>query len=116
MSDTPDNRPWERDVWLRRDCRPHRARLLHDLAIASLVLGGLSVITLFPSLLGLPLAVTVGMLAHHDLALMAVGRMDPRGRQRTKNALGHAYGGVALNLLGLVPLVVLYGAPFLDRF
>jgi hypothetical protein len=45
-----------------------------------------------------------------------VGRMDPRGRQRTKNALGHAYGGVALNLVGLVPLVVLYGVPFLGRF
>ena len=53
-----DPRPWERPGGVRRDCEPHRGRLLHVLGVLSLVCGMLSG-CLAPAILALPLGVAV---------------------------------------------------------
>jgi hypothetical protein len=91
-------RPWERPGAVRRDCEPHRGRLI-------LTLGGLpEFCAAFACLLGVtaPLAVGFGvsawLLARRDLARMREGRMDPEGRQSTElgGTLGLAGAGPAL--------------------
>jgi hypothetical protein len=84
-----DDRPWERPGAVRRDCAPHRGRLLLALATAAVVCGGLSILGA-PALLTLPLAVAVWVLARRDLARMAAGRMDPAGQPLTAEARDRA--------------------------
>jgi hypothetical protein len=92
-------RPWE---WLglpRRDCEPHRGEVLYLLGNLSLICGLLSLCTLVPSLIGLPLGLVVAFLARRDLDEMSTGRMDPGGRDHTEMARIRSAYAIVLCLL-----------------
>jgi hypothetical protein len=93
-----DDRPWEQPGALRRDCEPHRGRLLLKLGAAAYALGVVSAILFCLA----PLAVLLGAgawgLAVRDLTKMEAGVMDPGGR-------GQAEKGRRLGCLGLVAAV-----------
>jgi hypothetical protein len=94
----------------RRDNEPDRAPLLKLLAIVGTLLGLLSCLIL-PGLLGFVLGVAVRAMASRDLAMMARGEMDKRGRKevQTARALGTyavAINGTVLACCGLGPLLL----------
>ena len=99
--DQDDERPWERPGAVRRDCEPHRGRLLRALGLTSLVLAALGVALVIPALVALPLGVAVWAAARRDLRRMAAGAMDPGGRDAT--TAGRDYGalGALLSLLAI---------------
>jgi hypothetical protein len=97
-------RPWERPGALRRDCEPHRARLI-------MALGGLAgLCALLMCLVGVtaPLAIGLGLAAwlmgRRDLARMRKGLMDPVGRWYTER--GRSLG-LSAAILGLLYVAVL---------
>ena len=92
---------WEQPYAFHRDCEPHRARLLKRVALASVLLGLLSGCLLLPAAVGLPLGLTVWVVAGRDLARMRAGRMDPGGVEETSRAREYASVGAVLNLLTL---------------
>jgi hypothetical protein len=96
-----DPRPWERPGAVRRDCAPHRGRLLRVLGGVSLVCGILAPVLMLPGLIGLPLSVAVLVLSGRDLARMRRGLLDPSGRAETEKARGLAFGGLVLSAAGL---------------
>jgi hypothetical protein len=108
--DCGDGRPWERPGAVRRDCEPHRARLI-------LALGGIAefcgAFACFGAITA-PLAITAGaaawLLARHDLALMRQGLMDPAGRRYTEAGRAIGLSGAALGL-GVGVLFLLMLAP-----
>lgn len=92
--------PWE---WLgqsRRDCDSHRGEFLCALATISLVVGGLSILSFFPAILGLPLALLTRRLARRDLDRIFAGDVDHNGYELTERARSKAHEAVVLNLLG----------------
>jgi hypothetical protein len=106
-----DDRPWERPGAVRRDCKPHRGRLLVVLVTASELFSVLSI--LFPtayfgfpfwafaiqSLIGPLLGALSWAVVRHDLGQMEAGLIDPGGREQLRLARGFAIAGVALGLL-----------------
>jgi hypothetical protein len=97
--DDEEERPWERFGVMRRDCEPHRARLVGYLGGASLVLGILSLCTGVTGLLGFPLGVAAYVMAYRDLAKMHAGLMDRRGQRRTRQGGDNGLIGALLSLL-----------------
>jgi hypothetical protein len=93
--------PWELVGKSRRDCLPHRARLLRLMAYVSCLAGGLSIVCLVPALLGLPLGLLARAMARRDLDLICGGDMDHRGYHETEKARADSHAGVLLNLWGL---------------
>jgi hypothetical protein len=85
---------------VRRDCEPHRGRLIAGLGNFSLIVGGLS-LCLFGvgALVSVPVGVAAWVMANHDLAQMRAGAMDPRGKAQTENGRTGAIVGVVLSLL-----------------
>jgi len=104
VPDPDDPRPWERPGEVRRDCEPHRGRLLLWLGIASWVCGLASLALVVPALLGLALGLTTLVLARRDLAKMEAGLMDPAGAGLVRRASGYAVVGTILSLVGLLTL------------
>jgi hypothetical protein len=101
-----DTCPWEEPGRWRRDGLPHRGGLLAglgELAAVSAIFGwGLCA----PGLVGLGLGLLVWLLARRDLRLMALGVMDPEGRELTRRA---AEMGFVSAVFGLIPSLVLCG-------
>src|SRR5947207_836528 len=102
MSEPADERPWELPGVVRRDCAPHRGRLLLWLAGTSMPLAALTFLLFLPGLLGTALAVAVWACADRDLAKMRAGRMDRAGRGDTEEARSLAIPALFISLLGLL--------------
>jgi hypothetical protein len=98
--DASDPRPWQQPGAVRRDCEPHRGRLLRVLGIASLVIpfAGLFLSPLIGLVAGVSLGLTVWVLAGSDLAKMAAGLMDPDGQRATLSARRLGLAGVLVSL------------------
>jgi hypothetical protein len=104
-----DTQPWERRGAVRKDCTPHRGRLLLSLS----GLGALCCLFLVQPL-GLSLCLAVWLCAGRDLARMRDGRMDRGGRQAVKDARACAAAGVvatAVYLFGGVAVYLLLAVP-----
>jgi len=95
--------PWEAPGVIHRDCLPHRGPFLQSLAVTSAVLGTLT-FCLFPlALIGIPLGISVWVMARRDLRGMAAGRMDPEGERQTLSARDSAFSGFVMALaIGLL--------------
>jgi uncharacterized membrane protein YccF (DUF307 family) len=104
-------RPWEQLGTVRRDCEPHRGKLLLGLGGVAVLSGVVGFGIVAPSLIGLPLGIAVWVLAERDLVKMRSGLMDPGGLQDVQNARRLAVLGLILSALCLVlcglPLLVL---------
>jgi len=90
-----DDRSEERlaSLGVRRDCEPHRGRLILTLGIISLVS-----LAIVPPL-GLVLGIIPWILGRRDIRKMRAGLMDPEGRGQTES--GVACGVVSTILGGL---------------
>jgi hypothetical protein len=112
-----NERPWELLNQPRRDCEPHRGGVLVFLANLSLTYGALSLFTLLPSFIGLPLGIVTGVLARKDLSLMAKGLMDPAGRDQAEMARIRSAYAIVLCLISwaCMPLWCGLGGLFLPR-
>jgi hypothetical protein len=108
-------RPWERPGAVRRDCAPHRGRLLLALSMGALcgamlsaMLSLMALLPLGPALFGpaclagVALGGTALALARRDLRRMGAGLMDPEGRPATDDARTLAVGALALSVLTLL--------------
>jgi hypothetical protein len=100
----------EEPCGVRRDCDPHRGRLLCLLGGVALWCGVLAVVLVVPAFAALPLAITVWVLGQRDLKRMREGAMDPRGRPLVLRAMDWATGAATLCSLGLV----VYGLPLME--
>jgi hypothetical protein len=110
MSDNPDEDeevPWEGRGSQRRDCEPHRARLVRPLGVLSLALGALACCGGVTGLIGLPLGVAAWKMAREDLAKMRAGLMDRRGERRTRQGGDCGLFGLILSLLFLIAWALL---------
>ena len=132
-----DCRPWEQPDAVRRDCEPHRGRLLLGLSLLPLGLyaawhtlsctrlhfvasGGalpvgqiaLAVVDLALTLAGAAAGAWVYALTSRDLARMASGQMDPRGKGQTILAQMCAWLGIAV---GLAQAFWCVGVPLLSQ-
>ncbi len=112
-----DARPWEAPGAVRRDCEPHRGTFLLALAIVSSAVAVLSLITVAPALLSLPLGAWVRAGARRDLGQMRAGFMDPAGVRAKCRAEYFASGAVRLSVgaLGGGALLLLTRLLFLWR-
>jgi hypothetical protein len=94
---------------VRRDCEPHRGRLIAGLGNFSLIVGGLSLCLLgLGALVSVPVGVAAWLMANHDLAQMRAGAMDPRGKAQTENGRTGAIVGIVLGLLFASFFAMLY--------
>jgi hypothetical protein len=96
-ADPDDPRPWERPGSVRRDCEPHRGRLLLQLADTAVMFGGMAF--LFPpaALLGLALGSWTLALTGNDRERMRAGRMDPGGDEEAARAASAAQVAMTLS-------------------
>jgi len=94
-------RPWELPGAVRRDCEPHRGKLLVGLGVVIVLLGLGSCGCAPIGLVTLPLALGVWRLASADLARMDTGLMDPGGRRLAEQARWDAIAGAVLPVFGL---------------
>jgi hypothetical protein len=97
-----DPRPWEQPGGFRRDCLPHRGRLLGVVSTAAAVCAVLGCIVGFTAPLAVVLGVGVWVVARRDLREMGAGRMDPAGREATEVARETGVWSLALTLLPLL--------------
>ncbi len=104
--------PWEEDRAIRRDCEPHRAKLVSNLGVAGLLFGVVSFCGGATGLLGLPLGLTALVMAHRDLAKIRAGTMDRRGEKRTRRGGDAGLVGALLSLVGAAA----WAALVVDRF
>jgi hypothetical protein len=133
-----DRRPWEQPGAVRRDCEPHRGRLLLGLSLLPLGLyagwhtlsctrlgfvasGGslpvgraaVAAIDLTLTLGGAAAGAGVYAMTRRDLARMAAGQMDPYGKGQTVLAQMCAWLGIVAGLaqaLGCVAVPLLRGS------
>jgi len=94
--------PWDRPEAVRRDCLPHRGRLLHVLGAIARLLGIMSLLCVPLGLVSLPLGIVVSCCARRDLKEMDTGLMDCGGEALTAEAL---YFGQVGSFLGSIALV-----------
>jgi hypothetical protein len=87
---------------VRRDCEPHRGKLVLKLADASLLLGAFALCLGFVAGLALACGVAAWGLASRDLGRMRSGLMDPRGQADTARGRTRARAGLALGLYAAV--------------
>jgi len=129
VAQEPDggDRPWERPGAVRRDCAPHRGRLLGVLGGLALVCAALStaLLCLVPPPLGLEgfvpswlsgvaLGGVVFALGRRDLQRMAAGRMDPEGEAATEGARNLAFVALVVGVWTFLP-GALFSVLFLVR-
>jgi hypothetical protein len=101
---------------VRRDCAPHRARLLRGVGWASCLCAIASPLVA-PAVVALLLAGVVRHLGDRDLAEMRAGRMDPCGKGQVEWAYDLAsaatmVGTLAVTLLGLGVFLWWFGSWF----
>src|SRR5262249_29290881 len=93
-----DERPWEREGFVRRDCEPHRGGLVQTLGIVSLccLIGFLcgGILVTGP---GLGLGIAAWVMGSRDLARMNRGDMDPAGMPMTRTGRTCGMIGTMLN-------------------
>jgi hypothetical protein len=95
--------PWGRSPRvLRRDCTPHRGRLLRSLAFLSMGCAWLTFLLWVPGLVGAGLGIAIWRLADDDLAKMRAGLVDPDGQFDTADARSLAIPSFFISLLGLL--------------
>lgn len=94
--------PWELAGESRRDCKPHRVRLLRVLAYVSVLVAGASTFLICPAVLGLLLGLATWRMACRDLHLISRGEMDTTGFHGTEKARADARGAVLLSLAVLL--------------
>jgi hypothetical protein len=104
-----DPRPWERPGCVRRDCAPHRGRLLSRLALVALACWAGSYILIIPGLVGFVLGAAVWVMAQKDLKSMERGEMDPTGREKVEQARERAFFAMLFSILGTIVGLVLLG-------
>jgi hypothetical protein len=97
-----EERPWELPGGLRRDCEPHRGDQLRVIGLTSYVCGLLSLVLVFPGVIGVLLGIVVWGVARRDLSRMRAGFMDPGGKRPASFAAKCAVAGVVLSLLSAV--------------
>jgi hypothetical protein len=90
----PDERPWEQQGAVRRDCEPHRAEFLLTLAYISVFFAFVSLCCWILAPISLGLGILVWAMAARDLALMHRGLLDPRGKERTAQAKHNAQAAI----------------------
>jgi hypothetical protein len=107
--DEPEGgRPWERPGAVRRDALLHRGHWLRVLGWVAFVLGLLSFFLLVTALPGYVVG-TFGLhMADADLARMAAGTMDPRGRGETEAARRLARGARGMSVPGPLACISLW--------
>lgn len=93
--------PWEAKGGSRRDCAPHRARLLTAMARWSLIAAGLSFLGLPANVIGLPLGWTAWRMACRDRDRICAGNMDQEGYHPTEQARSDSRAALVLNLLSV---------------
>jgi hypothetical protein len=94
--------PWPPPGFVRRDCEPHRGRLLLALATVSLVCGVLAWCLVVPCYLGLPAGLAAYLMARDDMRRMRAGLMDHNGWGETEMAWSRSIDGLVLNIPGWV--------------
>jgi hypothetical protein len=82
-----DARPWELPGALRRDCEPHRGKLLLWLGVVGAGCSLLAFCLCVPGLVGIAIGLPVWVVAAQDLNKMRGGVMDHAGRAQTEEAL-----------------------------
>ncbi|HEV3261733.1 MAG TPA: hypothetical protein VG013_33090 [Gemmataceae bacterium] len=85
--DEEDERPWDREGAIRRDCEPHRGTLVMVLGIISVAVSPLTVCGLFSipfAITALSLGVSSWVMGRGDLRKMNQRSMDPQGRGQTQ--------------------------------
>jgi hypothetical protein len=81
-----DDRPWEQEGEVRRDCDPHRGGVVLTLGIVGLAVfpvGFCPCIGLVTLLVGLGTGIPAWVMGQRDLGRMRRGDMDPQGRGTT---------------------------------
>lgn len=122
-----DERPWEQPGATRRDCAPHRARLVRGMAGLSAVITPVAAVVAidvqntrgfsreseifwlcgvvaFP--IGVALAVTTWVMARKDLMQVQAGLMDRAGERDLADAHNAALGGMIVYTGVLLVLIV----------
>jgi hypothetical protein len=97
---------------VRRDCAPHRGRVLFALALSSLIVGAGS-LAVAPGVLAVVMGAWVFCMARHDLRQMRAGLLDPQGLRQTFQARECAFAAIVTGCVlsggvcayGLVALV-----------
>ena len=123
LNGSEPDKPWEQRGAVRRDCEPHRGRLILALGRTSLCLAipGLLGVCFWAfaaaSLLATGLGFTVTLMAKDDLEQMERKTMDSEGRQSTEAgqraaSIGMILGIVGLLLAGLLRLPLLFAGLF----
>ena len=92
-------RPWERPGAVRRDCEPHRARLVVALGGLAEFCGMLICLVGVTAPLAIGLGVAAWLMARRDLARMRQGLMNPAGRRYTELGGSLGLSGAILGLL-----------------
>jgi hypothetical protein len=98
---------------LRRDCLPHRGKLIARMGNLCLIFGGLSLCLIgLGVIICLPLGIVTWALANHDLRQMRSGVMDPRGQTDTETGRIGAIVGLVISLIFGVFYLVIYSGMF----
>jgi hypothetical protein len=95
--------PWELEGKSKRDCLPHRAKLLSRMSYASMLAAGASFSCFVPAIIGLVLGLAAWTMANQDLRQIRKGEMDTNGHHATLIARNNAV--VASALCVIAPLV-----------
>src|SRR5262245_38433775 len=108
-----EERPWEAEGNVRRDCEPHRGNWLNLFATLALLLGAVAGACIYFGVVSVPFGIVVWRLASRDLAKMRAGRMDPNGEKQTRDARNCARVAVFIPLVGLLIWATIFLAGFL---
>ncbi|HTU18167.1 MAG TPA: hypothetical protein VMG10_08890 [Gemmataceae bacterium] len=85
---------------IRRDCEPHRGRLILSLGNVSMIVGGLSLCTFgVGAVVSVPVGILAWLMANHDLERMREGRLDARGKSQTETGRTGAVAGIVLGVI-----------------
>jgi hypothetical protein len=95
-------RPWELPGAVRRDCEPHRAKVLARLSLAGATCSLFALFLWVPGLLGVTMGLAVWVMAAGNLNKMRAGVMDREGEAQTKEALVMARLAVLLGIAFLL--------------
>lgn len=114
-----EGRPWrDRPVNpVRRDCEPHRGRLIVVLGTVSVICGALALCTAgVGSLPGLGCGIPAWLLGNADLDKMRKGVMDPDGIGNTKNGRDLGIAGTVLSSITGIAMLLLHASRLLLGF
>jgi hypothetical protein len=108
-----EERPWEAEGNVRRDCEPHRGNWLGLFGTLAVLLGAVAGACIYFGVVSVPFGIVVWRLASRDLAKMRAGRMDPNGEKQTRDARNCARAAVFIPLVGLLIWAAIFLVGFL---